>query len=404
MISNCVIIGNASTSVSALGSGVYGGTIWNSLIASNQGQYVITGLGGGVALAKVFNSTLSGNAAGGGGGAYGCTLSNCTLSGNSVNSTGGGAWNCYLISCLICSNYANYDGGGASSSTLVNCALFKNTAVTGAGGGAYGGMLTNCLLYLNTAHYGGGACGLNPQRIVLVNCTIVSNSASVSAGGAYIATLDNCILYYNSNSANANFQVSSLNYCCTWPLPDSGAGNITNEPMFVSLVGNDFHLQSNSPCINSGNNAFVTVTNDFDGNPRIRGGTVDIGAYEYQTPSSILSYAWAQQYGLPTDGSVDYLDLDGTGMNNWQKWIAGLNPTNAASVLALKSPSVTVSNATITWNSVTSRTYYVQRSSNLSQPLFSSIQSNIIGQVGTTSFKDTTATNGNSFFYRVGVQ
>jgi hypothetical protein len=74
------------------------------------------------------------------------------------------------------------------------------------------------------------------------------------------------------------------------------------------------------------------------------------------------------------------------------------------SLLALKSPTVTVSNATITWSSVTNRTYYVQRDGNLSQPVFSSIQSNIVGQAGTTSFTDTTATNGSSFFYRVGVQ
>jgi len=226
----------------------------------------------------------------------------------------------------------------------------------------------------------------------------------------------NCIIYGNDAQGGANYTSLGelgplvLDNCCTTPDPggfDGSVGNITNEPTFANPVSGDFHFQSNSPCINAGNNAYVTNTNDLGGNPRIVGGTVDIGAYEYQTPTSVISYAWLQQYALPTDGSADYTDTDGDGMNNYQEWIVGTDPTNPLSALKMLSPMATNSPAglLVSWVSVNTRVYYLQSSTNLeARPAFSTIQSNIVGQTGTTTYTDTTASNRGPYFYRVGVQ
>jgi hypothetical protein len=198
---------------------------------------------------------------------------------------------------------------------------------------------------------------------------------------------------------------TTLDYCDTTPLPTNGVGNIDADPLLVDTNGwSNLRLQSNSPCINAGNNAYVFTATDLDGNPRISGGTVDMGAYEFQNPASIISYAWLQQYGLPTDGSVDHADLDGTGFNVSQDWIAGLNPTNALSVLRLVSAVPSGTNVTVTWQSVAGINYFLECSTNLSaSPCFSRVASNLAGQPDFTTFIHTNAVVVGQSFYRVGV-
>ena len=395
-LSNCILSGN---NCSSNGGGTYNSRLDGCTIISNSAVF----LGGGAFNSLLTNCTLIGNSAKTGGGSCQGALSGCTLKINQASSWGGAAASNTLNHCTINGNTAIAYGGGAVICILNNCLIISNSVFTGSpgyggGGGAAGGTLNNCLIIRNSAPAPSGPGG-GTYGSTLNNCTVVSNSAA----GAYASTLNNSILYYNRNG---NYVGGSMTNCCTTPLP-SGVNNFTNAPLFANFAARDFHLQSNSPCINSGNNVFVAQTNDFDGNLRIVGGTVDVGAYEYQTPASVLSYAWAQRYGLPVDGTADYADTDGDGMNNWQEWRTGTIPTNAASVLKM-TYSVPTNNpvgVVVTWPSVSGILYLLQSSTSLvAQPPFFGIKSNIVGQAGTTSYTDTTATNGGPYFYRVGVQ
>src|SRR5204863_9809059 len=167
-----------------------------------------------------------------GGGAYGGTLDNCTLTGNS-SANGAGACNGTLNNCTLSTNSAASGGGGAYGGTLNNCMLTKNSAQSG--GGAYASTLNNCLLTANTGFFGGGVCG---------------------------STLSNCIIYYNLGPGGNCDSTSLLNYCCTTPIPANGANNLSTEPQLAS-VG---RLSANSPCLGKGSYASATGV-DMDGEP-----------------------------------------------------------------------------------------------------------------------------------------
>jgi Immunoglobulin domain/PKD domain/Immunoglobulin I-set domain len=410
ILNDCLLAFNQATQY---GGGAFHVELNNCVISNN---YVATSgisLGGGVEGGLLNNCILIGNSANGGGGADGfaasrpfSVLNNCILVANTgVN--GAGANDCILNQCTVLDNTCSSgDGGGVYNSSVYNSLIISNSALgspypNGEGGGSYSCYLTNCILAFNFAHTLGGGT----FQSTLVNCTVTTNTAGAAAGDDG-STLYNSIVFGNHNTSGSlsNYVADTFNFCCTYPLPASGHRNITNDPAFVNLAAGDFHLQSTSPCINSGNNAYAVGATDLDGNPRIVGGTVDIGAYEYQTPTSVISYAYLQQYGLPTDGSVDFADLDGTPYNVYQDWIAGLNPTNPASVLLMLSPttSTNASGITVRWESVSGIDYNLLRTTNLTS-VFATIQSNIVGQVGTTSYTDTSATNGGPYFYQVAV-
>ena len=198
------------------------------------------------------------NSGGHGGGAYGSRLNNCWLVGNGSGWYGGGASDCTLNNCFVLENFSVLRGGGVYNSTVNNSILAWNETAQG-GGGSFDGTLNNCTVFENFAGTAGGGGGSN--------------------GG----TLNNCIVWGNKDKNNAvnNYSGGTFRYSCTTPLP-GGTGNITSDPLFLDAANGYFQLQSGSPCIDRGNNAYATGAFDLNGNPRIYGSTVDMGAFEYR--------------------------------------------------------------------------------------------------------------------------
>lgn len=308
----------------------------------------------------------------------------------------------------------------ASMSTVVsNCIITRNSTVLGSGGGAYGGTLVHCVLSDNFATYGGGGvafCNLN-------NCTLQGNStdanfADYNGGGAISSILNSCTLSGNVAFEGGGGARCSMTNCILFgdsalfaftPYPEAIDSYVIRcwlgDPKFVNAAAGDLHLRADSPCINAGRYVPSTLLTDLDGLPRVAGGTIDFGAYEFQTPASTISYAWMQRYGLAISPNVDTADPDGDGSDNFAEWRAGTDPTNALSILKLDILNSGSAGVTLSWLGASSRVYSIERSYGLgTRPGFGVLQSNLFGFRDTMTITDTNTPGLGPYAYRVSVQ
>lgn len=313
---------------------------------------------------------------------------------------GGGAWceaSGSVSNCVIAGNSAFFQGGGGFGGRFFSCVFSGNSAIWG--GGIRLAKVWNSVARENFAFENGGGA----DRCEIYSCTITTNSAYEYAGGVWDCVVYNSVIYHNGDGGDYDY--GSFNHSCTFPLPSRGVGNTSADPSFVDVGGGNFRLQTNSPCINVGNNSYLTGSIDLDGRSRVVTGTVDMGAYEFQPgiPGEFLG--WLQQNALPVDGTADTIDSDADLRNNWEEWRAGTNPTDGLSYLRLLTPLQIGSDLVVRWASVTNRAYILERSSRLGgQQEFLPIAHGLLGGADTTAFTDTNAINGDSFFYRIGVE
>ena len=262
-----------------------------------------------------------------------CTISGFTITRGCATNTypydrGGGitsaGYTPVVSECTLSSNRANY-GGACAVVRLQNCVLSGNTAVHN-GGACNHGLLRNCLLSDNSAGGFGGAVIYG----TLENCTLMGNSAGDRGGACYGGTLTNSIIHFNSatNQGDNCYDQGSLSvsHSCTTPDP-GGTSNITGDPRFVNAAVGNYRLSSGSPCINAGTNeAWMAGATDLDGNPRINGGTVDMGAYEFYD-AALVDITNPAGGGATVSDTVDAYTIGGTN-NAWT--VGNLWWTNAA--------------------------------------------------------------------------
>jgi hypothetical protein len=126
------------------------------------------------------------------------------------------------------------------------------------------------------------------------NNTIVGNQcsqgASCSCTGARLGGSARAIVYNNAFALNGNgdlclqggpAELYNNNVVSVAGTPVATSANLAfYNPQFIDVLGDDFRLTLDSPLINAGTSAFALLGEDLDGNDRVNGNSVDIGAYE----------------------------------------------------------------------------------------------------------------------------
>jgi hypothetical protein len=322
-VTNCRIVDNRTANGAPGTPNVAGGNGGNG-----AGLYVQNGA------PTLGDCTISDNLTGNGGTGY---VSQSGPGGSPGGNGGAGAGiyvgtsaSVTLLRCIIASNTTGAGGAGGSSVTCVPPLACLTFGQDGGDGGDGGGLFTvsgvqaiNCM-FASNATGGGGAAGFGvalplpspgeggdgaawcggDASCAVTQCTLVANNAAPAGGAGQPAGIAGGILgtpavvnsiLWNNNSTQVP-PAASVTYSLVQG-GHSGTGNLASDPHFVAGGTGNYRLQSDSPCIDAGDNNAVpsTLKFDLDAHKRIRDGNgdsvarVDQGVYEYVDPTDTQS-------------------------------------------------------------------------------------------------------------------
>lgn len=268
----------------------YGAAIWatlSSLVTTNNSDFYFNRCSGGTigaintSVVRINNGEVAYNSAGNGGGFYiynsNAILYNVKVSNNTASTSGGG---------IYCVEYG--------VATLYNTLISKNSASSN-GGGIYNNdnsysRMTNATITGNTAGVRGGGIynEVSPDNMnTRIYNSIIWGNTAVTAGPSIYYTfyaqedvhIRNSIIAGSGGSAAWN---SAFGY--------NDGNNYAQDPLFVNAVNDNYTLQTGSVgfdnaynqilMLPNGNNSWTAQDLDANGNSRLQGAGVDMGAFE----------------------------------------------------------------------------------------------------------------------------
>jgi hypothetical protein len=296
-LTDCTVSGNTAFDAAGVGNSNARGvlTVTRSVIAGNTAGRTAGGILNGAAL-TLTDSVVRDNAALDGAGVY-------NASGTSVAVAG----------CAFSGNQATRDGGGLMSighTVSVLNSTFSGNSAGGQGGGVYNFYfdsrmaLTNTTVSGNSAGGVGGGVATDTGPVTEVrNCIVAGNAAATSSPDVARALASQGHNLIGDGSGGSGYAATDLVGTAAnpldpglGPLQDNGGPTATMAPL------------PGSPALNAGDAAQLG-TRDQRG--VVRGGGVNVGAYQATASAFVVTAPAAVTAGEPFDVVVTAVDVFG---------------------------------------------------------------------------------------------